>query len=104
VVQTVPQGDTAVRELADLVVLLLQPEAGDELQWQKAGLLEIADIIVIHKADLPGAERVEAEVRGQLNLPGCREVPVFRVSANKGEGVDRLWQAIETNFRADANR
>jgi LAO/AO transport system ATPase len=89
------QGDTAVRELADTVVLLLQPEAGDELQWQKAGLLEIADIVVIHKADLPGAERVEAEVREQLNLPGCRQVPVLRVSAKTGDGIDRLWQAIE---------
>jgi LAO/AO transport system ATPase len=89
------QGDTAVRELADTVVLLLQPEAGDELQWQKAGLLEIADIVVIHKADLPGAERVEAEVREQLNLPGFRQVPVLRVSAKTGDGIDRLWQAIE---------
>jgi putative protein kinase ArgK-like GTPase of G3E family len=50
---------------------------------------------VIHKADLPGAERVETEVREQLNLPGCREVPVFRVSAKTGDGIDRLWQAIE---------
>src|SRR5262249_3228184 len=56
------QGDTAVHELADVVVLLLQPETGDDLQWEKAGLLEIADVVVIHKADLPGAEAVEAQV------------------------------------------
>jgi LAO/AO transport system ATPase len=89
------QGDTAVQALADVVVLLLQPEAGDQMQWQKAGLLEIADIVVIHKADLPGAERVEMEVREQLNLPGFREVPAVRVSALKGEGVKQLWHAID---------
>src|SRR5262249_27176482 len=53
------QGDTVVQELADVVVLLLQPETGDDLQWEKAGLLEVADVVVIHKADLPGADRVE---------------------------------------------
>jgi LAO/AO transport system ATPase len=89
------QGDTAVRELADVVVLLLQPEAGDDIQWEKAGLLEIADVVVIHKADLPGAERMEAQVRGLLNLPGCREVPVLRVSASKGEGLEELYRLLD---------
>jgi LAO/AO transport system ATPase len=90
------QGDTAVHDLADLVVLLLQPEAGDDIQWEKAGLLEIADIAVIHKADLPGADRVEAQVRSLLNLPGCREVPVLRVSAGKNAGLEELLHLIET--------
>lgn len=90
------QGDTVVRDLADVVVVLLQPESGDELQWQKAGLLEIADVVVIHKSDLPGAERVQAEVRDQLNLPGCRPVPVIAVSAQKSQGLDELWETIET--------
>jgi LAO/AO transport system kinase len=89
------QGDTAVREVADVVVLLLQPETGDELQWEKAGLLEVADVVVIHKADLPGAERVEAQVRDLLNLPGCRGVPVLRASSSKGRGVEELWRMIE---------
>ncbi len=53
------QGDTAVRDLADVVVLLVQPESGDELQWEKAGLLEVADVVVVHKADLAGADRTE---------------------------------------------
>lgn len=84
------QGDTAVHDLADVVVLLLQPESGDDIQWEKAGLLEIADIVVIHKADLPGADRVEAQVRAMLNLPGVREVPIVRVSAAKGTGLQEL--------------
>ncbi len=91
------QGDTAARELADLLVVLLQPEAGDDIQWEKAGLLEVADVVVIHKADLPGAERVEAQVRGILNLPGCREVPVLRVSASKGDGIEELIQLLQSH-------
>ncbi len=49
------QGDVAVRWVADIVVLVLQPQTGDELQWEKAGILEIADIVVVNKSDLPGA-------------------------------------------------
>ena len=60
------QGDTAVRDLADLVALLVQPESGDELQWEKAGVLEVADVVVVHKADLPGAEQTAAELRATL--------------------------------------
>ena len=88
------QGDTAVRELADVVVLLLQPETGDDLQWEKAGVLEVADIVVIHKADLPGAEQALAQMRTALDLSGTSNVPVLRVSARTGEGMDALWQAI----------
>jgi LAO/AO transport system ATPase len=89
------QADTAVHDLADVVVLLLQPETGDDLQWEKAGLLEVADVVVIHKADLSGAEAVEAQVRSSLNLPGAPEVPVLRVSAKDGLGIGALWQAVE---------
>jgi LAO/AO transport system ATPase len=89
------QGDTAIRELADIVVVLVQPETGDELQWEKAGQLEIADIVVVHKADLASAERVESQLRELLNLPGCRLTPVVRVSSAKGLGIEELWAAIE---------
>jgi LAO/AO transport system ATPase len=88
------QSDTAVRDLVDVVVLLLQPETGDDLQWEKAGLLEVADIVVVHKADLPGAERVESQVRAALDLPGSRSVPVLRVSCKTDDGIERLWQTI----------
>jgi putative protein kinase ArgK-like GTPase of G3E family len=88
------QSDTAVRDLADVVVLLVQPESGDELQWQKAGLLEVADVVVVHKADLAGSERTEGQVNELLNLPGCRDVAVLRVSSVKGLGLAELWSAI----------
>jgi LAO/AO transport system kinase len=88
------QGDTAVRDLADVVVLLLQPETGDDLQWEKAGVLEVADVVAVHKADLPGAANAEAQVRSMLGLGGGRAVPVVRVSAKTGEGVEPLWSAV----------
>ncbi len=91
----VGQGDTAVWDVADVVVLLLQPETGDEFQWEKAGLLEVADVVGVHKADLPGSEATEAQVRSLLNLPGCREVPVLRASSGKGWGIEELWNAVE---------
>jgi LAO/AO transport system ATPase len=87
------QGDTAVREVADVVIVLVQPETGDELQWEKAGQLEIADIVVVHKADLAAADRTLAQLNELLNLPGCRPVPVVRVSSSKGLGVEELWAA-----------
>jgi LAO/AO transport system ATPase len=96
------QTDTAVRELADVVVLLVQPESGDELQWQKAGLLEVADVVVVHKADLPGADSTEGQVKELLSLPGCRAVAVLRASSAKGEGLSELWSAIEAAPRRQA--
>jgi LAO/AO transport system kinase len=88
------QGDTAVYDLADVVVVLLQPETGDDLQWEKAGLLEIADVLAIHKADLPGADLAESQVRSSLDLPGARPVPLLRVSSKKGDGIEKLWREI----------
>src|SRR5947209_3751069 len=89
------QGDTAVRAVADVLVLLLQPETGDDLQWEKAGLFEVADVIVIHKADMPGADRVEAQVLATLALSMAPPPPVLRASARTGHGVAELWQTIK---------
>src|SRR5213076_1686488 len=88
------QGDTGVRDLADVVVLLLQPESGDDLQWEKAGILELADVIVVHKADLPGAEQTAAQVRVTLQMSPGRSIPVLLVSSAKNQGHQDLWSAI----------
>jgi LAO/AO transport system ATPase len=88
------QGDIAIRNFADALVLVMQPESGDSIQWEKAGLLEIADVIVVHKSDLPGADRMEGELREQLSLPGHHPAALLRVSAAKNTGIPELWEAI----------
>jgi LAO/AO transport system ATPase len=88
------QADVAVRGLADVVVLLLQPETGDEVQWEKAGVLEVADIVAINKGDLPHAQQVLAQVTLTLGLAKGPTIPPVLVSAKTGEGIEELWQAI----------
>ena len=88
------QGDTAIRDVAEIVVVLVQPETGDDLQWEKAGQLEIADVVVVHKSDLRGAVQIESQLSEFFNLPGCRPVPVLRVSSSKAQGLDDLWRTI----------
>jgi LAO/AO transport system ATPase len=90
----VGQGDVAVRSCAETVVALLQPESGDSVQWEKAGLLEIADVIVIHKSDLPGADRLRADLLEHLHLPGCRQVPLVNVSAGDRAGLVQLMDVL----------
>lgn len=88
------QGDVAVRNCAQTVVALLQAETGDAVQWEKAGLLEIADVIVIHKSDLPGSDRLAAELRENLHLPGFHSVPLVPISAADPSGLDRLMTLL----------
>lgn len=88
------QGDVAVRQFADCVILLLQGDTGDGVQWEKAGLLEVADLIVAHKSDLPSAQRLRQELSQHLNVPGFRDVPVLAVSAMTGEGVAALGRYV----------
>ncbi|MGE0606496.1 MAG: ArgK/MeaB family GTPase [Pirellulales bacterium] len=88
------QGDTAVAEIADVVVVVVQPESGDAIQWEKAGILEVADIVVVHKADLPGADQAAAQLGEALHLPGQRPVPIVQVSSAKRQGLAELWSAV----------
>ena len=95
----VGQSETEIGELADTVVLAIQPASGDSLQFIKAGIVEIPDIVVIGKADLGDvAARAQGEVEAALRHTGTRAAawrpPVLRLSALTGEGVDVLAQAI----------
>lgn len=87
------QADTAVSRLAQRVVLLLQPETGDDLQWEKAGVLEVADIIVVHKADMPGADKTLGQVKSILELSD-KEVPLLAVSSQTGKGMSELFERV----------
>jgi LAO/AO transport system ATPase len=88
------QGDIAVRRVADVVVLVLQPQTGDALQWEKAGILEVADVVVINKCDLPGADHTMAEVTQQLQVTGGTSVPVVKTSVALGEGFEELCNIV----------
>ncbi len=92
VIETVGAGqnDVAIREWASPLVLLMMPGAGDELQLEKAGVTEVADIFVINKADLPGADRLEVQIRDTL---GGRR-PVVQTVASHGQGIAALADAI----------
>ncbi len=90
------QGDVAVGHHADALVLLLQPESGDDVQWEKAGVLECADVIVIHKADLPTADQTMAQVRAAIDLSPSHHIPILRVSTKLNQGHAELWQALES--------
>jgi LAO/AO transport system kinase len=97
------QSDIAVRWVADIVVLVLQPQTGDELQWEKAGILEVADIIVINKSDLPGADQTVAEVTRQLRAREAPSIPVVPTSIARREGLEELCRTIE-QFRISPDR
>jgi GTPase len=91
------QTDIDVAEVADVRVVVTAPGLGDDIQAMKAGLLEIADILLVNKADREGAERTVQHLRGALSLrSGDRsEVPVLKVTATTGGGVDALADAVE---------
>lgn len=97
VVETVGvgQSELGVMEVADSVVVVLTPESGDTVQTLKAGLLEIADVFVVNKADRPGAQRLAREMERSIALddaPGYKP-PVFTASATQRTGVEAVVNA-----------
>jgi LAO/AO transport system kinase len=92
----VGQTDLAIREIADIVVLVLIPGFGDAIQLMKAGLMEIADIIVVNKADMEGAERLITELKATSSPDRWGfEQSIVATQAINGMGVEELYQAIE---------
>ncbi|MFQ6070156.1 MAG: methylmalonyl Co-A mutase-associated GTPase MeaB [Candidatus Aminicenantales bacterium] len=98
----VGQDEVEVVKFADIIVVILIPGAGDEIQVFKAGIMEIADIFVLNKADSPGAEKMERQLRAMLELGMKeREIPeVIRTVATEGRGVENLIRAIERFMEA----
>jgi LAO/AO transport system kinase len=92
----VGQDEVEVVKLADLVLVVLTPGSGDDIQAFKAGIMEIADIFVLNKADSPGAEKMERQIRAMLELgfPGATRPPVVRTVATTGRGVDGLMAQV----------
>jgi LAO/AO transport system kinase len=95
----VGQGEVEVASAADTVVLALQPGAGDSVQALKAGVMEIADIICMNKADHPQAKNAASEVRQILQIgheldPDAPTPPIVMTRGNNGEGVAELKEKI----------
>ena len=97
----VGQSETAVAEMTDVFLALMLPGAGDELQGIKRGIIELADVIAINKADgeaIPAARRAAASYRGALEAIRTRDddrrTPVLLCSAKTGDGIEALWGTI----------
>lgn len=94
----VGQSEVDIAGLADVTVVVLVPEAGDEIQTMKAGLMEVADIFVVNKSDRPGADLFAKNLR-QLLAPafsmGHASIPVIATVAHTMKGVEALYTAIE---------
>ena len=99
----VGQDEVDVVRMADVSIVTLVPGAGDEVQALKAGIMEIADIFVVNKADREGADRTVASIEGVLALQtfhdGTWRPPIIKTEATTGKGVSELLDAVE-RFRA----
>jgi LAO/AO transport system kinase len=106
----VGQSETAVQGMTDMFVLMQLPNAGDDLQAIKKGVMELADLVVINKADIDAdaAMRAQAQITSSLRLLGISGNPhdphsdmhwhpqVIKMSALQGQGLDTFWQAVST--------
>jgi len=115
----VGQSETAVANMTDMFCLLQLPNAGDDLQAIKKGVMEMADLVVINKADIDpdAAMRAEAQITSALRLLGLHGNPdhahhdetlwhpkVLRISALLGQGVDAFWAAVQQFQKSQAAR
>jgi len=112
----VGQAEVEVASLADTTVVLVAPGMGDAIQAAKAGILEIADVFVVNKADREGADQTARDLRHMLSLgerrgPEDWQSPIVKTVAAKGEGVEDVVDALEkhrawlaSSGRLDAKR
>ena len=103
IVETVGAGQDEVEVAAatGTTVLVANPSAGDEVQSMKAGLMEVAQIMVVNKSDLAGSDTAVAQLRSLLLIAdlGSWEPPILKAVATKGEGIDELIDAIDDHQR-----
>ena len=101
----VGQSEIEIAGLADVTVLVLVPEAGDEIQFMKAGLMEAASLFVVNKSDRPGADRFAALLKAMLHASGDMrynsEASVLNIEAQTGKGISELKSAIDLLIKQD---
>lgn len=102
----VGQSEVEIAGLADVTVVVLVPESGDEIQTMKAGLMEIADIFVVNKSDRPGSDAFVNNLRLML-APAFKnihkEIPILKTVASNKEGIDALQQSIINSLQNETN-
>ncbi|UXA16657.1 ArgK/MeaB family GTPase [Mycobacterium sp. SMC-4] len=91
----VGQSEIEIAAVADPTVVILNPGAGDAVQAAKAGLLEVADIVAVNKADREGADQTVRDLRAET------AAPIVKLIAAQGEGITELMDAIEATHRSD---
>lgn len=91
----VGQSEIEIAAVADPTVVILNPGAGDAVQAAKAGLLEVADIVAVNKADRDGAEQTVRDLRAETSAP------IVSLIAARGDGLDDLVAAIDAHHRSD---
>ena len=91
----VGQSEIEIGAVADPTILIVNPGAGDAIQAAKAGLLEVADIVVVNKADRDGADQTVRDLRAETHAP------ILKLVAAQGGGLDELVEAIDAHRRAD---
>src|SRR6202163_4195052 len=96
----VGQDEIEISKLAQVTVVVLVPGMGDDVQAIKAGIMEIADICVINKADQPGADRVERDLQAMLSLSDARTPAIIRTVATEGKGIPELVEALAASVPA----
>ena len=99
-VETVGVGQTelGIVSVADTILVAMNPESGDAIQALKAGVMEIADIFLVNKADRAGADQMAAAITGMLHMALVSprwSPPVLLTTANTGEGIEDLWRKIQ---------
>ena len=96
----VGQSEIAIAELAQTTLVALQPGSGDSIQVLKAGIMEIADVFVVNKADHPMADQLRREIRSAMEMLEWKGwIPeLVATQALSGEGIEQLWAAIERHM------
>ena len=100
------QGDVEIVKVADTTIVVEVPGLGDEVQAQKAGILEIGDLLVVNKGDRPGSDRLAKELKMMLGLGEHKEwmPPIITTTATKELGIEELWDEINNHKKHLENK
>ncbi|MEE3195819.1 MAG: methylmalonyl Co-A mutase-associated GTPase MeaB [Candidatus Neomarinimicrobiota bacterium] len=95
----VGQGEYEIANVADLTIIVLVPESGDEVQLMKAGLIEIGDLFVVNKSDRKGSEQLTEKLKSIININKEVTRPVYNTIAKEGKGIEELFNGLMKKFK-----